>query len=236
MKTICIIPARYGSTRIKAKPLIKIYGQTLLQITYEAVKKSKLFDQVFIATDSKKIKTIAANFGAICHITSPKCKNGSERCAELVKTLSQKINAEDLIINMQCDEPFIQKSHLKNFIELLKTINNNNFQIGTIVCPIKKSDISNDSVVKAHINNGENIVRNFTRKISKEYSKIYQHVGIYGYKANVLLKLAALAQAKREKEESLEQLRWLENGYKICCSLIKENISSINTHNDIKKL
>ena len=118
---------------------------------------------------------------------------------------------------------------------LLKDINNN-LHIGTIVCPMKKSDMSNDSVVKVHINNGENIVRNFTRKISEEYSNVYQHVGIYGYKANVLLKLAALSQSKREKEESLEQLRWLENGYKICCSLIKENISSINTHNDIKKL
>ena len=187
MKTICIIPARYGSTRIKAKPLIKIYGQTLLQITYEAVKKSKLIDKVFIATESKKIKVMAENFGAICHITSSKCKNGSERCAELVKKLSHKINTEELIINMQCDEPFIQKSHLKHFIDLLKTINKNNCHIGTIVCPMKKSDMSNDSVVKAHINSGENIVSNFTRKSSKEYSKIYQHVGIYGYKANVLL-------------------------------------------------
>ena len=112
MKIIGIIPARYSSSRLTNKPLIKIKNKTLIQLTYEAVSNSNLFDLIYIATDSKKIKNTATAFGAKCILTKQTHRNGTERCIEAIKKMPIPIEDEDIIINIQCDEPFIQKKHL----------------------------------------------------------------------------------------------------------------------------
>ena len=230
MNIIAIIPARYGSKRLLAKPLIKINNKPLLQITYEAVLNSKLFKEIYIATDSEKIQKLASSFRAKCVITSKKCKNGTERCANLINKLDYGDN--DLIINVQCDEPFIQKKHLESLINLFKKNN----EIGTLISLIKNDEIIDPSVVKAiKINN--NII-DFSRTRCKLNSKyqLYKHVGVYGYRKKTLIDIASLKNTKRELEENLEQLRWIENGFDISSAIIKENLISINTKNDIKKL
>ncbi len=234
MKVIAVIPARYQSSRLTNKPLIQLKGKPLIQVTYEAVLNSELFDTIYIATDSKKIKTIVDQFGAQCVLTSKKNKNGTERCVELIKILDNQIANNDLIINIQCDEPFIQKSHIQKIITLFS---NKSDIIGTIVSPINKTDITDASVVKASVHINKKI-SDFSRNNIRptNHNKIYKHIGIYAYKKHTLLKLGELKCVKRELDESLEQLRWLINDYIIKCIIIKENLISINTKKDLKKI
>ena len=233
MKIIGIIPARYQSKRLLGKPLILINGKPLIQLTYEAVLSSKLFDNIFITTDSEKIHELTSSFGAKCIVTSKKCKNGTERCAKLITKMEDQINDKDIIINVQCDEPFIQKKHLIKVIDLMKLDN----EIGTLVSNLEENEINDKSVVKTFLNNNK-IAINFSRDPSDFTSTttLYKHVGIYGYTKRTLLKIANLKPTKRELKESLEQLRWMESNYKIKCSIIKENITSINTITDLKKV
>jgi 3-deoxy-manno-octulosonate cytidylyltransferase (CMP-KDO synthetase) len=230
MKIIAIIPARYKSTRLKVKPLIQIHNKPLIQVTYEAVLKSMLFDSIFIATDSEKILQVVSNFEGKAILTTNNCRNGTERCAELVKQLN--INDEDLIINIQCDEPFIQTIHLKKIINLFRK----DIQIATLISSIKKDEIDNESIVKTIKNN--NIAVDFSRKkINLDNTRtLYKHIGVYGYRKKTLLKISKLNNTTRELSEGLEQLRWIENNYNISCALIKDNLISINTKNDIKNL
>ena len=115
MKTIGIIPARLQSTRLVNKALLKFNNKPLLQHTYEAVKNSSLFNQIYIATDSKLIQDTAQNFNAEVIMTSKENKNGTERCIDLVQKLSKNIENDDLVINIQCDEPFLKLKHFRNY-------------------------------------------------------------------------------------------------------------------------
>ena len=235
MKIIGVIPARYQSSRLKNKPLIQLQGKPLIQLTYEAVLKSNLFDDINIATDSKKIKNIVEAFDAKCVLTSKKNKNGTERCIELIKIIDHKVAKNDLIVNIQCDEPFIQKKHLKKLLSSLKTSPD---CIGTIVTPLKKkTDFIDSSIVKAIIIK-DLTIQDFYRdnKTPNNQHKVYKHIGVYAYTKTTLLKLSLLQCVKRELDESLEQLRWLLNDYIIKCVIINENLISINTKEDIKKI
>ena len=234
MKIIAIIPARYGSKRLPGKPLIQINKKALIQITYESVLGSNLFDLIFVATDSEKIKKTVINFGGQCVMTSSKHLNGTERCAELINKLKHQISNQDLIVNIQCDEPFIKKNHLKKVINLFKVSHQNN--IGTLVSSIEKNEIENPSIVKLNVKN--NAVVDFSRQKAhfNKKTKIYKHIGVYGYRAHTLLKISKLKIDKREAEESLEQLRWIAHDYEISYALINQNLTSINTEIDIKKL
>ena len=233
MKIIGVIPARYDSKRLLGKPLIDINGKPLIQVTYEAVLSSKLFDSVLITTESEKIKKIAHKFGATCIMTSKKCRNGTERCAELVKMIDDEIKNSDLIINIQCDEPFVQTKHLFRIINLLKS----GCQIGTIISDIQDSEIKDNSVVKTQLNKN-NVAINFSRSESDfiNLQTIYKHVGIYGYNKKTLLTIANLQPTKNERIEKLEQLRWMDYDYEISCTIIKENLTSINTVEDLEKV
>ena len=232
MKIIAIIPARYGSKRLPGKPLIQINKKPLIQITYESVLNSNLFDLIFVATESKEIKKTVIDFGGNCLLTSSKHLNGTERCAELINKLKNKVDEQDLVINIQCDEPFIQKKHLKKIIDLLVGAT----QIGTLISPIKKFEIRNKSIVKVSVKN--NTAVNFSRdtKTFSKKTKLYKHIGIYGYQIKVLRDLSKLKTTDRELIESLEQLRWISYDYKISCAFTKDSIKSINTITDLKKL
>ena len=230
MKIIGIIPARYNSQRLSNKPLININGKPLIQCTYEAVLNSKVFDLIYITTDSEKIKKIVEQFGAKCILTSIKHRNGTERCVELINKLKATISNNDLIVNTQCDEPFLEREHFEKIISLF----NNPTAIGTLICPLESTDFKDQSIVKV-MTNSNHMALDFKRTINSE-KKLYKHIGIYAYKVSTLLKLGKLALGKRELNESLEQLRWLENNYRIHCGLIKKNVISINTKNDLKKV
>tara|TARA_B100000427_G_C15412399_1_gene552626 strand:- start:20 stop:730 length:711 start_codon:yes stop_codon:yes gene_type:complete len=233
MKVIGVIPARYGSTRLTGKPLIQFHNKPLIQITYEAIVDSKLFDSIFIATESEVIKKTVMQFGANCIMTAKEAKNGTERCAELIKKINHDLNKDDIIINIQCDEPFIKKEHLKKLINLLKE----KAEIGTIISPIKGDEINDTSVVKVTTSK-DGYATSFYREESKlkTQKRLYKHIGVYGYRKNTLCSISNLSPTKGELLAKLEQLRWLENKYVIHCVFIKENLISINTIEDIKKV
>ena len=233
MKTIGIIPARLQSKRLVNKALLKFNNKPLLQHTYEAVKNSSLFNQIYIATDSKLIQDTAQNFNAEVIMTSKENKNGTERCIDLVQKLSKNIQNDDLVINIQCDEPFLKLKHFKTIIQQM----NGNVQIATLMSPIKKEELNDPNAVKVSVDKNF-IASKFSRLLQnfKPKEKLYKHIGIYAYKKKTLLKLSKLNEVEMEKKESLEQLRWLKNNYKVHCSPISENIVSINTQEDVKKV
>ncbi|MAZ58319.1 MAG: hypothetical protein CMP56_02780 [Flavobacteriales bacterium] len=232
MKIIAVIPARYQSTRLANKPLIQINNKPLVQLTYEAVVGTNLFDSIYITTDAKKIQTISADFGARCILTSTKNRNGTERCVELIKKTNGSISDNDIVVNIQCDEPFIKKKHIKKLINLFKED-----IIGTLITPLKKSEIKDTSIVKTIINKDLQAI-DFARTNTnwKGKQKLFKHIGVYAYTKKTLLKLKELTVTKRELTESLEQLRWLEHNYNIKCAVINESLISINTKNDLKKV
>lgn len=233
MKIIAVIPARYKSTRLTNKPLIQINNKPLIQLTYEAVVKTKLFNSIYITTDSKKIQTISEEFGATCILTSTHNRNGTERCIELVEKEKDHISIDDIIINIQCDEPFIEKKHLEKIINLFETQE----LIGTLITPLKNSEVTDKSIVKT-ITTKEFDAIDFSRTNTNfpTTKKLYKHIGVYAYTKKTLLKLKQLSLTKRELTESLEQLRWLEYNYIIKCAVINESLMSINTKNDLKKV
>ena len=233
MKIIGIIPARLQSTRLVNKPLLEFNNKPLLQHTYEAVEQSTLFDSVYIATDSEEIQKTAQSFNAEVIITSIKNTNGTERCIDVIQQLNKEIHNNDLVINIQCDEPFLRKKHFEAIINIMK----NNVQIATLISPIKKLEFHDTNVVKVSVNN-QFIANKFSRFLRNfnEKDQLYKHIGIYAFKKHTLLKLSQLNEVQIEKEESLEQLRWLKNNYIIQCRAITEDLISINTMDDVKKV
>lgn len=233
MNIIAIIPARLESSRLSNKPLIKINNKPLIQLTYEAALNTHLFSAIYIATNSKKIKNTVESFGAKCIMSSTQHNNGTERCIELVKKMCNQIANDDLIVNIQCDEPFLRKKHLQKIINLFYE----ETKIGTLISNIETSDLADKSVVKVAITN-EYIATKFSRIQSqfKKEQKLYKHIGVYAYKKFTLLQLDKLDVVNNEQIESLEQIRWLENGYPIKCCEINENLISINTESDLKKI
>ena len=233
MKIIGIIPARYNSQRLPGKPLIKIHGKALIELTYTNLIKMELFDSIYIATDSEKICNEAKKIGASAIMTSVDLKNGTERCNEAIKKLGSKISHDDIIINIQCDEPFVKKQHIQKILSLFtkKT------HIGTLVSYLTTKDINNPSVVKLNLdtNNQALIFSRFVHDLDNT-QQLYKHIGIYAYRKDTLNLLANLPTTIEELEQKLEQLRWVNTHYKITCGVIKDDILSINTEEDLKNI
>lgn len=229
MKTVGIIPSRYASTRLHAKPLLKIAGKTMIQRVYEQCLKSNL-DEVWVATDNAIIFDIVNSFGGKALMTSSNHKNGTERIAEATQTIEA-----DIIINIQGDEPFIQEAQINLVID---TIKNSNAAIATLALHSNNESIfAKSSVVKVVFDKNNDALffsRSaipFHRNAAAEHS-FYKHIGIYGFQKETLLKLVQLPASPLETKESLEQLRWLENGYKIKVALTDCESISIDTAED----
>ena len=214
-KIIAIIPARYNSTRLPGKVLKKIGEKTILQHVYEKVKEARYIDEIIIATDDNKIIDEARNFGAQAEMTFSSHKSGTDRCAQV----SREFWEDDIIINVQADEPFI----LPDIIDLLalKMKDDNWIEIGTlcsIVTDIEESQNPNNiKVVKDIYNKALYFSRAsipFYRNTS-DSKKYFKHIGIYAYRNKILQTITAIKESNLEKAEKLEQLRWVENGYKI---------------------
>ena len=217
MNFIAIIPARFASTRFPGKPLAIIDGKTMIARVYEQVCKANCFSQVWIATDDTRIETEAQHIGAKVKMTSTKHRSGTERCAEVVSKIT--CNENDVIVNIQGDEPFINPQQI---IELTSCFNNEEVQIATLLKQITDNNlIQNPNVVKVVTdlqNNALYFSRNvipYLRNNTSQTPTYYQHIGIYAYKVTVLQKIVALPMTNLEMTEQLEQLRWLEHGFKI---------------------
>ncbi|MBI4712731.1 MAG: 3-deoxy-manno-octulosonate cytidylyltransferase [Planctomycetes bacterium] len=224
MKTLVVIPARYGSTRLPAKMLLRATGKYLIQHTYEQVTRAKLVDRVIIATDDRRVYQAARGFGAEVTMTSRHHTCGTERVAEVAANLNYP-----LVVNVQGDEPVIDPDAIDKTIKLL---NSAGVDIATLACPLQKKELTDPSKVKVLLDK-RNFALGFYRK-SAESISVARHIGIYGYKRNALLELVKLPQTLSEKIVKLEQLRALENGFTIKVGMVGNASYGIDTPADYR--
>lgn len=241
MKFVGIIPARYASTRFPAKVLAMLNGKTVIQRVYEQVKDC--FDDLYVATDDSRIAEVVTSFGGKAIMTSEDCKNGTERCFDACC----KLNIDcDVVVNVQGDEPFIQRKQIES---LMSCFADERTDIATLVKPFEQADgwerLSNPNSPKVVLD-GDNFAMYFSRSVvpylrGVEQSEwldnhvFYKHLGVYAYRLNVLKEITSLQQTPLEKVESLEQLRWLEHGYKIKVGVTNIETIGIDTPEDLER-
>lgn len=235
-QTAIIIPARYGSSRLEGKPLLKANGKPIIQWVWEKASKVPLVDRVIVATDDERIFNACKEFGAEVEMTSTEHKSGSDRIAE-VASRHPEIG---YIINLQGDEPLIEQSNIELVIKGVKF--DEQADISTLVREIKDEDeVNNPNLVKCVFDlNGYAMYFSrskipYERNVNKGEWKFYSHLGIYGYKREALFKMTGLPQAPYEKAESLEQLRALQNGMKIKVAVVDNVPVGIDTIEDFEK-
>lgn len=280
MKVIVCIPARYGSTRFAGKVLAKDTGKFLIQHVWEQACSAKLPEKVIIAADDKRIADAAKSFGADCVLTSPKHASGTDRIAEAIKKLADSgqriadsrelktknsklktkrhtLNADDIIINLQADEPEIDPQNIDYLANLL--IKNKGCPMTTLATGFQNAEqIADPNIVKVIAYSVERIADRKGKKLyakryplNAKYEAVYfsrspipydrekggigdvkqylRHVGIYAYRKDFLLKITALPQTPLEKIEKLEQLRAIENGFSILVGKVKHTCDGIDT-------
>ena len=239
MKVLAIIPARYASTRFPAKPLALLGDKPIVQRVYEQVAKA--VGRVVVATDDERIYNAVVAFGGEAVMTSPDHKSGTDRCAEAYEKLNCKA---DIVINVQGDEPFIEPAQIETLIACFE---NKTIDIATLVKPFSAEDsievLENPNSPKVVLNSaGEAIyfsrsvvpyLRDIERSEWLKRHTFYKHIGIYAFRAEILGKLTRLAPTPLERAEKLEQLRWLESGYKIGVGTTNIETIGIDTPEDL---
>ena len=244
MKTIGIIPARFASVRFPGKPLVDMLGKSMIQRVYEQAQKAELLDEAWVATDDQRIFDAVKNFGGNVILTSADHPSGTDRCAGALKQLFQKGYHFDQVLNIQGDEPFIDPSVIDQLIEILKS--DESVEIATLVRRINEEEsIFNANVVKAVFDQSNWALyfsrhpipfqRNLQKSDWAVNSAYYQHIGLYGFKSETLFQIAQLEPTSLEKAESLEQLRWLENGLKIKIGQTTLPAFGIDTPEDLER-
>ena len=238
MKFMAIIPARYASTRFPGKPLAVLGGKTVIQRVYEQV--SSLLDEVYVATDDERIFQAVEAFGGRAVMTRSDHKSGTDRIEEAAEKIGSQA---DVIINVQGDEPFIQPSQIKTLMQLFDAPET---QIGTLGKRFENIEgVENPNSPKI-VTDNRGFALYFSRspipfvrgKERSEWLANYpflKHLGIYAYRREVLREVTQLPQGNLEKAESLEQLRWLENGYRIRVGLTDVETVGIDTPEDLKR-
>ena len=240
MKFIAIIPARYASTRFPGKPLVDMRGKTMIQRVYEQV--SSCLSAVYVATDDARICQAVHDFGGRAVMTSETHRSGTDRCWEAYERIG---GGEEVIINIQGDEPFI---HPQQIAAVKACFDDEQTQIATLVKPFTVRDgfaaLENVNSPKVVVNNrmqalyfSRSIIpyqRNRDRNSWLEGHTYYKHIGLYAYRSSVLREITALPQSSLEMAESLEQLRWLQNGYTIKVGVSDRETIGIDTPADLE--
>ena len=239
MKFISIIPARYASTRFPGKPLAMLGGKSVIQRVYEKV--SGIIEETWVATDDERIFNAVESFGGKAVMTRNDHKSGTDRIEEAI----EKIGGDyDVVINVQGDEPFIQASQIKTVCECF---DDPSTEIATLGKPFGNDmDAINNPNSPKIVVDKKGYAMYFSRSVipfvrgkeSKEWPLSYpflKHIGLYAYRRNVLAEVTRLPQGELEKAESLEQLRWLENGYRIQVALTDVETVGIDTPEDLAR-
>ena len=240
MKFIGIIPARYASTRFPGKPLAEICGKTVIRRVYEQARQA--LDTVVVATDDERIYEDVESFGGKVVMTRPDHKCGTDRCLEAYNAITTpswraQNDTDTVIINIQGDEPFIQPEQIEALMACFK---NEQTQIATLVRPYtdkdSQADLENVNTPKVQWDKTTGEAKMFSRSvISCADGSHYRHIGIYAYRADVLAQITKLPQSPLEIKERLEQLRWLENGYRIFVGITNTPTIGIDTPEDLEK-
>ncbi len=229
-KIVCIIPARYGSTRLPGKPLIQIKGVPLIMWTYRQAVESQAFDAIYVATDDTRIRDTVNTHGGEALMTSPDHTSGTDRVHEAMQNIPG-----DYVVNIQGDEPQIPIDMLKVFAEDLEKLDN--FSLLTCVTNATIEDMHNSNVVKAVLNARQEALY-FSRapiphgRDDTQYTG-YKHIGIYGFSRESLEKFCSFEQGRLERVEKLEQLRALEYGMTIHCLINDYSGIGIDTKEDL---
>ena len=241
MKFLGIIPARYASTRFPAKPLAMLGGKTVIERVYEQV--AGVLDDAWVATDDERIEAAVKAFGGKVVMTSVHHKSGTDRCFEACTKIGGDF---DVVVNIQGDEPFIQPSQL----EAVKAcFDDPKTQIATLVKPFIVENgldaLENANSPKVVLDKNRNALyfsrsiipyqRNAEKKDWLKNHTYYKHIGLYAYRVEVLKEITALPQSSLELAESLEQLRWLENGYTIKAGITDVETIGIDTPQDLER-
>ncbi len=242
MKILGVIPARYASTRFPGKPLAMIGERTMIRRVYEQALLCKELDHLIVATDDERIRSEVASFGGNAILTSPDHKSGTERCGEVARGSTGK--KFDVILNIQGDEPFIHPGQIASVAKLFR---HKEVGIGTLAKEINNErELFDPNVVKV-IFDHELCALYFSRQAipfirgaeQKEWltkGRFYKHIGLYGYRREVLNRIVKLPVSDLETAESLEQLRWIGNGFKIHVAQTAEESISIDTPADLLKI
>lgn len=231
--TAIIIPARYGSSRLEGKPLIKVEGKPIIQWVYEKSQQAKFADIIIVATDDDRIFSAVKAFGGNAEMTSVNHKCGSDRIKEVVMRHPEI----EYIVNLQGDEPLIKPSAIDEVIKNVK--DDISTDISTLIRKITPQEAENPNLVKCVIDNSGFAMYFSRSKIpferNTDKADFYGHLGIYGYKRSALIKMTELPQSTYEQAESLEQLRALQNGMKIKTSIVNFIPVGIDTAEDLEK-
>ncbi len=234
---IGVIPSRYASVRFPGKPLADIAGKPMIQRVYEQAKSCERLSEVIVATDDERIKDCVQSFGGSIEMTSENHSNGTERCAEVATR-----NVADYYVNIQGDEPFIKPEQIDSLINIL----DGTTELGTLVRQISDHDqLDNPNTMKVILNSKKEAlyfsrtcipyVRDFPKNEWLDQHIFYKHIGIYAYRKDILKQIVTLPVSQLEHAESLEQLRWLENGYKIKIAKTDIETTGIDSPEDIDR-
>ena len=241
MKFIGLIPARYASTRFPGKPLALLGGKPVIQRVYETV--ARCLDEAYVCTDDERIMQAVKAFGGRAVMTSTEHRSGTDRCNEAYCNVASKA---DVVVNIQGDEPFIHPSQLET---ICACFDDESTQIATLVKPFTPADgldaLQNPNSPKVVVNNQmralyfSRSVIPYLRGVEPQewltHHTFYKHIGLYAYRADVLRQITSLPQGKLERAESLEQLRWLENGFTIRVGLTQVKTIGIDTPADLQR-
>ena len=233
MKTMALIPARYAATRFPAKLMQMLGNKSVIRHTYENTRDTFLFDEVIVVTDHEIIFDEITRAGGYAIMSHGQFESGSDRIAEAVKDIEV-----DVVVNVQGDEPFVNKTGLR---KLIQVFDDPQVQVASLMCPLEsEEDIRNPSYVKVVVDNQQYALY-FSRLpipfIRNAESKIgfRKHIGIYGYRKEILMKFTSWKRTPLEQTKMLEQLRYLENGVKIKMIETQEAPLSIDTPEDLER-
>ena len=234
MNILCIIPARFNSTRFEGKPLVDINGKSMIQRVWEQALKANLVSKALVATDDERIFNHVIDFGGKAVMTNANHLSGTDRCFEALQNTEGDFDA---VVNIQGDEPFIDEKYIDTICQLII----DGAPIATLAHPIiDTEEIENPNKVKV-VFSKEKKALYFSRSVipfnrSNETSSYFGHIGIYGYTSKSLKTITQLSHSDLEKSESLEQLRWLENDISIYVDLVDKVSIGIDTPEDLEKV
>ncbi len=239
MKFIGIIPARYQSTRFPGKPLAMLNNKPIIRWVYENV--SKVLDDVWVATDDDRILKTVEAFGGHAVMTSSDHQSGTDRCAEAARKISESVSF-DVVINIQGDEPFIRTEQVESIISCF---NSRETEIATLIKAVTDiEELHNPNRPKVVVS--KNMEALFFSRSTIPYvrgsnpedwldkARFFSHIGMYAYRADILQELTLLPMGRLEQAESLEQLRWLENGYRVKTAITETESIGIDTPEDLE--
>lgn len=234
MKITAVIPARFAASRFPGKLLKPLGNRSVLAATYMAALEADLFDEVIIAADDKKIAEAMKPFGAKVIMTSPDHQSGSDRIAEVVQNIDI-----DVVVNVQGDEPFILKETLQQLVDIFKNDIENQVHVATLKEKITSAEIIQDPNNVKVVTDNQDFALYFSRSpipFDREKSAdtiYYKHIGIYAYRKEALMEFTRLKPGILEQTEKLEQLRYLENGFRIKVAETQQKTIGIDTEQDL---